>query len=113
MKRVLIVEPHPQVRGALSELVEDEPGCELAGAFTTIAEAMPLVSELMPDVVLVDADASDRQSRRIGELLPTALLVFLSAAAEPCKECPEPPAETPCISILKTDAPEFLRSLTS
>ncbi|MER6632614.1 DNA-binding response regulator [Streptomyces sp. NPDC000987] len=113
MKRVLVVEPHPQVRAAISDLVEDEPGCELAGAFTTIAEAMPLVSELMPDVVLIDADTPDRQAQRLGELLPTAFLVFISTATEPCEECPEPSAKTPGIGILKSDVIEFLRSLTS
>lgn len=117
MKRVLVMEPHAQVRAALADLVDDEPGCELVGAVTTIAEAMSLVSKVTPDVVLVDTDTPDWRPRqlghRFGEILPEALLVFLSAAAEPPRERPESSMKTPPISLLKTAAPDFLRSLTS
>ncbi|PAZ13044.1 response regulator [Streptomyces sp. SA15] len=117
MKRVLVVEPHPQALAALTDLVEDEPGCELVGAVTTVAEAIQLVNDVIPDVVLVDADASNWQSHRLGhqlgELLPKALLVLLSAATDPRQECPKSSAKTPPITILKTAAPEFLRSLSA
>lgn len=117
MKKVLIVEPHPQVLAALAELVEEEPGYELAGAVATITQAIPQISDLTPDVILVDADTANQEShllgRQLGELLPMPLLVLLSAATEPHEECPESSAKTPPIRILKTDAPEFLRSLTA
>ena len=117
MKRVLVVEPHPQVLEALADLVEDEPGCELVGAVTTVTEAISLVTDLSPDVVLIDADTPNWRSHqlcnRLGEFLPTALLVLLSAATEPYKVCPDSTAKTPPISILKTAAPEFLRSLSA
>ncbi|NUR03081.1 MAG: DNA-binding response regulator [Streptomyces sp.] len=116
MKRVLVVEPHPQVLAALADLVEEDPGLELVGAVATVAEAMSLADGLSPDVILIDADTptwrSRQLGRRLGELLPMALLVLLSAATDPHKERPESPAKTPPISILKTAAPEFLRSLT-
>ncbi|MGW0821031.1 response regulator [Streptomyces sp. NPDC002845] len=120
MKRVLVVEPHPQVMAALADLVEEEPGCELVGAVATAAEAISLVSDASPDVVLMDADTPDWRSHqfghRLGELFPMALLVLISAAtephSEPHKECSESSAKTPPISILKTAAPEFLRSLS-
>ncbi|MFE5188537.1 response regulator transcription factor [Streptomyces sp. NPDC056628] len=113
MKRVLVVEPHPHVLTALAELVEEEPGYELAGAVATITEAMSQISDLTPDIILVDTDTATQESHRLGELLPMALLVHLSAATEPHKERPDSSAKTPSISILKTDAPEFLRSLTA
>ncbi|MFF2507799.1 response regulator transcription factor [Streptomyces sp. NPDC058067] len=113
MKRILIVEPHPQVLAALADLVQDEPGCELVGAVATTTEALSLVSGEAPDVVLIDADTPDRRSRQLGELLPTALLVLLTAAIEPPRECPKSSAKTPAISILKTAIPEFLRSLSA
>ncbi|MEV6944300.1 DNA-binding response regulator [Streptomyces sp. NPDC051172] len=117
MKRVLVVEPHPQVRAALADLVEDEPGYELAGAVATAAEAISLVGAVIPDVVLIDADTPDRRSgqfgHQLGELLPMGLLVLLFAATEPQMECPESPEKTPHTSILKTAALEFLRSLSA
>ncbi|KUO14418.1 response regulator transcription factor [Streptomyces dysideae] len=117
MKRVLVVEPHPQVLTALADLVEDEPGCELVGAVATTSEAMSLVSDVRPDVILVDSDTTNWRSNqlghRLGEILPAALLVLLSAATEPHRECQESSAKTPPISILKTAAPEFLRSLSA
>ncbi|KUL35449.1 response regulator transcription factor [Streptomyces regalis] len=117
MKKVLVVEPHPQVLAALADLVEEEPGYELAGAVATISEAISQISDLTPDVVLVDSDTANQESHllghQLGELLPMALLVLLSAATEPHKECPESSAKTLPISILKTDAPEFLRSLST
>ncbi|MGY6024586.1 response regulator transcription factor [Streptomyces spinosirectus] len=115
MKRVLVVEPHPQVRAALADLVDDEPGCELVAAVTTIADALSLVSEVRPDVVLVDTDTPNWEpqqlGKRFGEILPEVLLVFLSAATEPHRECPE--SSTKTLSMLKTVAPDFLRSLSS
>jgi DNA-binding NarL/FixJ family response regulator len=113
MKKVLIVEHHPQVRAALADLVEDEPGCELVGAVATATEASSLVSDVSPDVVLVDADTPDRQSHQLGELFPLALLVLLTAVSETPRNCPESSAKTPPLSILKTAAPEFLRSISA
>ena len=87
------------------------------GAATTIAEAMSLVREMRPDVVLVDTDMPYGQphqlGHRFGEILPEALLVFLSAATEPHRERSESSMKTPPISMLKTAAPDFLRSLSS
>ncbi|MER6014006.1 response regulator [Streptomyces bluensis] len=120
MKRVLVVEPHPQVMAALADLVTEEPGCELVGAVATVTEATSLVSDARPDLVLVDTDAPrwpHRPPQQLGnaltELLPTAVLVFISTATEPYMEHSEASATTPHISILKTAVPEFLRSLTA
>ncbi len=113
MKKVLIVESHPQVRAALADLVEDEPGCELVGAVAAAAEAISLVSDVSPDVVLVDADTPDRLSHQLGELFPLALLVLLTAVSETPRKCPESSAKTPPVCILKTAAPEFLRSISA
>ncbi|MBA2809108.1 response regulator transcription factor [Streptomyces sp. KM273126] len=120
MKRVLVVEPHPQVMAALADLVTEAPGCELVGAVATVCEAISLVSGVSPDVVLVDTDTphwpywpSHQLGKALSELLPMAALVFISTATEPYTECPEASATTPPISILKTAVPEFLRSLTA
>ena len=117
MKRVLVVESHPQVMAALADLVAEAPGCELVGAVATITGALSLVSDLSPDVVLVDTDTPNWQSQQfgqaLGELLSKASLVYMSAATEPYQDYPEASANTPFICILKTAVPEFLRSLTA
>jgi DNA-binding NarL/FixJ family response regulator len=117
MKRVLVVESHPHVSAALADLVEEEPGFELAGVATTSSEAISLAGDLRPDVLLVDTDApgwrAQRLDRRLGELLPMALIVLVSAATDPQMGCPKSSAGEPLIGILKTAAPEFLRSLTA
>lgn len=116
MQRVLVVEHHPQVLEALAELVAEEPGLELIGTAGTVSEAISLANRLQPDVVLVDVDEpswkSIRLDHRIGELLPMARLVRLTAATHPEQECLESPANTPR-SVLKTAIPDFLRSLTA
>lgn len=116
MKRILIVEAHPNMLDALVDTVLDEPRIELAGVARTADEAISLARNLRPDVVLIDADETNwriiRLDLHIGELLPTALVVRLSAATDPEKELPESAPNAP-LSILKLAAPEFLRSLTA
>lgn len=116
MKRVLVVEPHPQVLDALADLVEEESALELVGAAATAREAISQASRLQPDIVLIDMDEPswrrNRLDHQLSELLPNALLVLLYAGSEPEKECSASKANTPQ-SILKTSTPEFLRSLTA
>jgi DNA-binding NarL/FixJ family response regulator len=116
MKRVLVVEPHPQVLDALADLVEEEPGLELAGAVGTAREAIALARSARPDVVLVDVDEpswrAERLDHQLSELLPRALLIRLSAATDLEQESLKSPENT-SPSILKTAIPAFLRSLTA
>lgn len=118
MRRVLVVESHSQVLDAIADLVEEEPGLELAGAIGTACEAISPARRLHADVVLIDMDEpswrAKQLDRRLSELFPQALLVRLSAATDPEQECLESPATANApINLLKTDIPEFLRSLTA
>lgn len=116
MKRVLVVEHHPQVLDALADLVAEAPGVELTGTAGTAREAISLASRLHPDVVLFDADEpswkKQRLDRELSELIPLALLVRLTTATDPETQCLKTPPKT-SHSILKTAVPEFLRSLTA
>jgi DNA-binding NarL/FixJ family response regulator len=52
--RVLIADDHPVFRFGLRALLESEPDFEVAGEATTGDEAITLVDELKPDIVLMD-----------------------------------------------------------
>ncbi|WP_160010162.1 response regulator [Nocardioides sp. AX2bis] len=52
--RVLVVDDHRLVRAGLAGLVDDDPGLEVCGQAADGAEAVDLVTELRPDVVLMD-----------------------------------------------------------
>lgn len=52
--RVLIVDDHPTLRRGLVALIQDEPDLEVCGEADRADEALRLVQELGPDVVVVD-----------------------------------------------------------
>lgn len=59
-KRVLIVDDHPLVRAGLKAILEDLDDIELAGAATSVAEAIALAGALLPDLVISDISLLDR-----------------------------------------------------
>ncbi|OGO68976.1 MAG: hypothetical protein A2Z49_06320 [Chloroflexi bacterium RBG_19FT_COMBO_56_12] len=52
--RILIADDHGVIRGGLRAILEDEPGFEVIGEANDGEEALHLVSELRPDIVLLD-----------------------------------------------------------
>jgi len=52
--RVIIVDDHPLVRAGVAELLDDIPDVELVGSAASGDEAVNLVSELRPDLMLLD-----------------------------------------------------------
>ncbi len=86
MTRVLIVDDHELFRaGVRSQL---EPGVEIAGEAATVADAVRMIEELGPDVVLLDVHMPDGGGvevlRRAGEMEspPRFLALSVSDAAE-------------------------------
>lgn len=57
--RVLLVDDHAVVRTGLRMLLESEPEMEIAGEAGTAHEALALVAQLAPDVVLMDISLPD------------------------------------------------------
>lgn len=57
--RILIVDDHPLVCRGLGQLIDDEPGMELAGHASESAEAMRLVEQEKPNLVVVDISLKD------------------------------------------------------
>jgi DNA-binding NarL/FixJ family response regulator len=54
VRRILIVDDHPLFLDALKELINREPGWQVCGKAADANEAMRLVSETNPDLVIID-----------------------------------------------------------
>ncbi|GAA4897941.1 response regulator transcription factor [Tessaracoccus lubricantis] len=78
MITVLLVDDHPVVRSGVAALLTQEPGIEVVGAAANGEEALRLVGELAPDVVLCDL--------RLGEGLDGV------GITEAVRRLPDPPS---------------------
>ena len=81
--KVLLVDDHALVRGALAERLKREPGLCVVGCVGTADEAIARTRESRPDVVLMDIDMpgmiSFDAAREIARMWPKTRFVFLSA----------------------------------
>lgn len=81
--RILIVDDHALVRGALSERLQRESGLAVVGNASTADEAIERAIECRPNVILMDIDMpgliSFDAARRILALQPEVRIIFLSA----------------------------------
>ncbi|MFC9691863.1 response regulator transcription factor [Kribbella sp. NPDC056951] len=83
--RVLLVDDHKVVRAGLRALLEGEPGFEVVGETGDGAEAITLVLDLRPDLVLMDlrlekgAIDGVEATRRIAAVAPQAKVVVLTS----------------------------------
>jgi DNA-binding NarL/FixJ family response regulator len=69
--RVLVVDDHPVVADGVQLLLRDEPSITVAGSARSGEEALRLVAELVPDVVLLD--------QRLPDMLGSAAIPALRA----------------------------------
>ncbi len=80
--RVLIVDDHAAVLGALAGLLETVGDLEVVGEAADGGEALELVSQLVPDVVLMDYDmprmSGAETTRRLLAQFPEIRVVGLS-----------------------------------
>jgi NarL family two-component system response regulator LiaR len=86
--RVVIVEDHPLVRSGLRQLFDSEPGIEVVGDTGDGSEAIQIVQEQVPHVVLLDLVLDGSQVtgldvlKWITTMAPTTQVVVLSAYSE-------------------------------
>ncbi len=81
--RVLLVDDHPVVRAGLAVTVARDPALEVVGEAGDGVEALQLVSELKPDVVLMDLRLPKldgiQATKEIRNAHPKAAIIILSA----------------------------------
>ena len=91
--RVLIAEDNPEAREALSLLIEDQDGLELAGAVADAAKAIEVAERECPDVALLDvrmpAGGCAAAARGIAARSPRTRMLTLSAS-DVAPPMPEP-----------------------
>lgn len=80
--RLLLVDDHAVVRVGLRMLLEGEPDMEIAGEAASASEAINLVAQLKPDVVLMDIGLPDLSgidaTREIKRVYPETAVVALT-----------------------------------
>jgi two-component system response regulator DevR len=81
--RVLIVEDHPVVAEGLSSLLEDYADLTVAASATSVAEVLPALEDVTPDVAMIDFHLPDGTGADAADLIRAhsrgTAIVFLSA----------------------------------
>ena len=84
--RVLLVDDHEVVRLGLITLMQDQPYLAVVGEAGSAAEALRLVEQLRPDVVLMDirmpGAGGIEATRQIAERFPETKVVMLTSYAD-------------------------------
>jgi DNA-binding NarL/FixJ family response regulator len=57
--QIVIVDDHPIVRHGLAQLINDEPGLNVCGSAANPAEALEVLEQQVPDLVIVDLSLGD------------------------------------------------------
>jgi DNA-binding NarL/FixJ family response regulator len=65
--RIVLVDDHSLFREGLSRLLETSPGLRVVGQCGTSAEALPLLSQTLANVVLLDFDLGEEQGQTLLE----------------------------------------------
>ena len=55
------MDDHSLFRDSLSRLLQTEPGFRIVGSCATLAEAWPVITDVEPDIILLDYDLGDEQ----------------------------------------------------
>jgi len=82
MQRILIVDDHPLMRDAFRDLFADERDLEIVGESESIAEAVRLLEQKKPDLLIVDISLEDGNGleliKQARTLLPDIQIVVVS-----------------------------------
>ena len=82
---IVIVDDHPIFRAGLVQTLLDEPGFRVVGQGASAREAIDLVRDLTPDVLLLDASMEDSGLDRIGDIVavhPSVRIIILTASKD-------------------------------
>ena len=86
MIRVLIVDDHALILRGLSDLLEAAEGIEVAGAIDNGAQAVAIVTDLQPDIVLMDLSMPGMDgietTRRVLLARPETKVIMLTSFSE-------------------------------
>ena len=99
--QVVIVDDHPLFRDGLMQTLKAEPDIEVVGQATSSAEAVSLVAELLPDVVLLDITIPGsglKAAALIAASSPITKMIMLTASE----------AEEDVLSALKAGARGYI-----
>jgi len=83
--RILVVDDHPMFRIGLIQSISMDGDISVIGEASSAAQAMALVRDLKPDVLLLDAKMADSGLDRIGDILqiqPSLRIIMLTASEE-------------------------------
>jgi two-component system nitrate/nitrite response regulator NarL len=82
--RILICDDHPVFRGGIAAALEDEDDLEVAGQVGSLAELRSSLSELSPDLVLLDVELPDGTGvDAVAEIAGSTAVVMISAHDDP------------------------------
>lgn len=81
LRRLLLVDPHPDVRRALIARLAHIPGIEVAGAVGHSDEALSMADRLQPDIVLLEPKQLDAHTliRHLREVAPDSCIVIYTS----------------------------------
>jgi DNA-binding NarL/FixJ family response regulator len=84
--RVIVVDDHPIFRLGLATSLQDMGGIELVGEASTAAEVLDLVSQVAPDIVLLDLHLPDASGLEVNRWLardhPSVKVVVLTMSED-------------------------------
>ena len=84
--RIVIVDDHRVFADAMARVLDLEPDLEVVGLAGTVADAIALVDDAQPDVVLLDYHLPDGVGttvcRQVMQRLPTTRVVFLTSYSD-------------------------------
>jgi DNA-binding NarL/FixJ family response regulator len=85
--RIVIADDHPIVREGLSQLLGAEPGLEVVGQAADGVEAIALVRELKPDILMLDLAMPRRSGMEVLQdvtsSVPSCRVIVLAGSLEP------------------------------
>jgi len=106
--RVLVTDQYRRVRDGLASRISDRPGMTVVATAATASEALGLVAELQPDVVIVDPNLPDSDEIDLCSEIHaihknTACIVHAPSGGPQGEGEAKPGARTTILKELRTD----------